>query len=114
MADQKKVLDYKDVEPFIPEQAVRTEWEGDKRTVAQVMNRTMAIYDFQIYKSSFGEGNYVSIQARDENNKIFWFNTGSEVVGKQLEEIGKENLPKKVKYIQPEGKRYHSLAQPDL
>lgn len=114
MTEQKKVLDYKDVEPFIPEQQVKTEWEGEQRTVPQVMNRIMAIYDFRIYKSSFGEGNYVSIQARDENNEVFWFNTGSEVVGKQLEEIGLENLPKKVKYTQPEGKRYHTLAQPDL
>lgn len=112
---KKKKMSYKDIDPYVPEERVTTKWEGEKRAVKEVMDTEFAVLDFQTYKSSFGEGDFVSIQAVDKDNKKFWFNTGSEVVKNQLErDIGKDNLPKKVKLTSPKGKRYYSLEQPDL
>ena len=109
------MLDYKNIEPFVPEEQGRTEWEGEQKKVDDIVDKSFAILDFQVFRSSFGDGkNYVSIQAIDDKNQKFWFNTGSNVVLKQLEEVGKENLPKKFKYIKPKDKRYHSLTQPDM
>lgn len=111
----KKIIDYKKITPFIPEESVKTEWEGIQKKVEEVVDTDFGVIDFNIRTSDFGDGKrYASIQAINEKGEAFWFNTGSEIVCKKLEQIGKDSLPMKVKYVKVKDKRYHDLVSPDL
>ena len=107
----KKIVDFDKITPYIPEEKVRTEWEGEQKKVDELVNKVFAVIDFEVYPSTFEEdGEFTSIQCVDKEGK-FWFNTGSKVVKKQLmNEITKEKLP--MKFVLKKIKRYYKLDNP--
>jgi hypothetical protein len=107
---EKKLLDFSKVKPFVEEELVRTEWKGEKKSVQDLIGEAIAIHDFAIYPSRRFGGTFASIQATDGNNEPFWFNTGSDVLQDQLENI-KDNLPQKV--VIAKVKRYYTFQSPE-
>lgn len=108
----KKIIDFDKIQKYIPEERVRTEWEGEQIMVDELVNTKFAVLDFEVFPSTFQEdGEFVSVQAMDQKNKKFWFNTGSGVVRKQLQkEITKEKLP--MVFVLKKIKRYYKLDNP--
>jgi len=86
------------------------EFQGDKISIDNVLNKGIAILEFRVLPSAFFEGNYLMVQIMDPEGNLAWFTTGSSVLEKQLNELKKkEKLPIRCKIVKI--KRYYTLAK---
>lgn len=111
MVEEKKIDPYwPDIPKF--EAEPMEEYEGQKTSIDNVLNKEIAILKFRVMPSSFFEGDYCLIQIMDPENNLGWFTTGSKVLIAQLNELKEAGkLPIRCKIVKI--KRYYSITKPD-
>ena len=91
-------------------------FDGEHVKLDDILNEPLIVDDFVELQSKYREDTtYATVHARllNQNQKKFFFFTGSHVILKQLKTKGLHGLPFKAKIVQPETKRYYTFKRID-
>lgn len=66
--------------------------DGEKRKISEIVDKKILIIAYRIRKSKIDDGNYVTIQFSNGDNKVSVFFTGSRVLMEQCERY-KDQMP---------------------